>query len=380
LYGQVSVTRGDLVVIASNGHLAEWPQRATATLAIALSKVDQQIGFFDFEERKIAYATVGQGPVIAFPSWWISHVELEWRDPAFRAFFATLAANHTVVRYDRLGVGLSDRRRSATEMSLASELTVFEAVLAHLRVERCSIVGLSCGGCIASAFAARHPERVTALAIYGGYARGEMLAPAQVQAALVDLVRTTWGFGSRVLVEVFMTGADAAERRAYVDFQRAATTPDVAADLLELTFALDARVDLPQVQAPTSVVHRTHDRTIPFAAGREVATLVAGARLMPLPGEAHLPWRGDGSATAAVIANGLGVGPAAPPDPALDELTTREREVLALVARGFSDAGIAEQLVLSPHTVHRHVANIRTKLNLPSRAAAAALAVRAGLG
>jgi DNA-binding NarL/FixJ family response regulator len=101
---------------------------------------------------------------------------------------------------------------------------------------------------------------------------------------------------------------------------------------------------------------------------------------MPLPGEAHLPWRGDGSATAAVIANGLGVGPAGPPDPALDELTTREREVLALVARGFSDAGIAEQLVLSPHTVHRHVANIRTKLNLPSRAAAAALAVRAGLG
>ena len=54
--------------------------------------------------------------------------------------------------------------------------------------------------------------------------------------------------------------------------------------------------------------------------------------------------------------------------------------MLTLVARGFSDAGIAEQLVLSPHTVHRHVANIRTKLNLPSRAAAAAFAARAGLG
>jgi hypothetical protein len=79
-------------------------------------------------------------------------------------------------------------------------------------------------------------------------------------------VRTTWGFGSRVLVEVFMTGAGADERRAYIDFQRAATTADVAADLLELPFALDARADLPHVQAPTSVVHRTHDRTIPFAA------------------------------------------------------------------------------------------------------------------
>ncbi len=343
--------------------------------------MDQQIGFFDFEERKIAYATLGHGPVIAFPAWWISHIELEWRDPAFRAFFAALAAEHTVVRYDRIGVGLSDRRRRTTDMSLASELAVFEALAAHLGVQRCSLVGVSCGGCIAAAYAARHPERVDAIVIYGGYAHGEALAPAPVRASLVDLVRTTWGFGSRVLMEVFMTGADADERRAYIDFQRAATTADVAADLLELTFALDARADLPQVRSPVSVVHRTRDRTIPFAAGREVATLAPGACLMPLPGEAHHPWRGDWSATAAALASALGSAPSAPDaDPAADELSEREREVLTLVARGFSDAGIAEQLVLSPHTVHRHISNIRTKLNVPSRAAAAAFAVRAGLG
>jgi pimeloyl-ACP methyl ester carboxylesterase/DNA-binding CsgD family transcriptional regulator len=341
--------------------------------------VDQQIGFFDFDERKIAYATVGQGPVIAFPSWWLSHLEREWQDPAFRAFFDGLAAEHTVVRYDRFGVGLSDRRRSSADMSLASELGVFDALLGHLGVQRCSLVGVSCGGCIASAYAARHPERVEALVVYGGYAHGVKLAPADVQTSLVELVRTTWGFGSRVLVEVFMTGAEAAERRAYVEFQRAATTADVAADLLELTFALDARADLPRVRARTSVVHRVRDRTVPFAAGREVATLVPGARLVPLPGEAHHPWRGDGSGTAAAIATALGApGSAARVDQDPD-LSAREREVLALVARGFSDADIAEQLVLSPHTVHRHLANIRTKLNVPSRAAAAAFAVRAGL-
>lgn len=342
--------------------------------------VEQQIGFFDFEERKVAYATLGHGPVIAFPAWWISHVELEWRQPAFREFFATLAAEHMVLRYDRIGVGLSDRRRRAIDRSLESELAVFEALLAHLGIQRCSLVGMSCGGCVAAAFAAEHPARVDRLVIYGGYARGEMLAPTQVQAALVDVVRSTWGFGSRILTEVFMTGADAKERRAYVDFQRAATTADVAADLLELTFALDARADLPRVQAPTAVVHRAHDRTIPFAAGREVATLVPGARLVPLPGEAHLPWRGERSGAAAAMASGIGgirddviAAPAA-------ALSEREREVLTLVARGFSDAGIAEQLVVSPHTVHRHIANIRAKLNLPSRAAAAAFAVRAGLG
>ena len=102
-------------------------------------------------------------------------------------------------------------------------------------------------------------------------------------------------------------------------------------------------------------------------------------RLVPLPGDAHHPWRGDGSGTAAAIANALGGRRAGAIGTPGDALSERERQVLALVARGFSDAAIAEQLVLSPHTVHRHVANIRTKLNLASRAAAAAFAVRAGL-
>jgi DNA-binding NarL/FixJ family response regulator len=60
-------------------------------------------------------------------------------------------------------------------------------------------------------------------------------------------------------------------------------------------------------------------------------------------------------------------------------LTAREREVLRLIADGLSDEAIAERLVLSPHTVHRHVANIRSKLRQPSRAAAAAQAIRDGL-
>jgi DNA-binding CsgD family transcriptional regulator len=62
-----------------------------------------------------------------------------------------------------------------------------------------------------------------------------------------------------------------------------------------------------------------------------------------------------------------------------DELSPRELEILRLVARGQSDAEIADQLFLSPHTVHRHVANIRTKLRTPSRAAAVAHATRHGL-
>ena len=105
---------------------------------------------------------------------------------------------------------------------------------------------------------------------------------------------------------------------------------------------------------------------------------------MTLPGDAHLPWHGDGDAVLRAIAPFLGIaGPPAPASAvdagAVDQLSEREREVLGLVAQGLSDAQIAERLVISPHTVHRHVANILAKLRLPTRAAAAAAAGRAGL-
>jgi DNA-binding NarL/FixJ family response regulator len=103
-----------------------------------------------------------------------------------------------------------------------------------------------------------------------------------------------------------------------------------------------------------------------------------------LPGDAHLPWHGDGDAVLRAVAPFAGIQ--APPAPVgepdanlLDELSAREREVLGLVAQGLSDPQIAERLVISPHTVHRHVANILTKLRLPTRAAATARAARGGL-
>src|SRR5580704_9107806 len=91
--------------------------------------LDQRIGFFDFEGRKVAYSLVGEGPVLVFPPWWISHIELEWQQPGFRSFFSELVETHTVLRYDRLGVGLSDRRREPHHTSLDSELAVLHALL-----------------------------------------------------------------------------------------------------------------------------------------------------------------------------------------------------------------------------------------------------------
>jgi DNA-binding NarL/FixJ family response regulator len=128
-------------------------------------------------------------------------------------------------------------------------------------------------------------------------------------------------------------------------------------------------------------VHREHERAITLRNGREVAGLIPGAELVTLAGDVHLPWDGDADSVIAAVAEFLRL-----PQPSREvqadgiaELSAREREVLRLVAEGLGDAEIAERLVLSPHTVHRHVANILRKLGLHSRSAAAVAASRAGL-
>jgi DNA-binding CsgD family transcriptional regulator len=209
---------------------------------------------------------------------------------------------------------------------------------------------------------------------------------------MVNLVRAHWGLGSRVLADIFMPNATAAERDAFVDFQRESAPAEGAALSLEAVYSFDARDRLAAVDTPTLVLHRRGDRAIPLALGQDIASRIPGATLLPLPGSDHLPWHGDAGATANALLGFLGVADPAveiepPPAPGTDptaaraetDLSERELEVLRLVAIGLSDREIAERLVLSPHTVHRHVANVRTKLRLPSRAAAAAHAARLGL-
>ena len=343
--------------------------------------VEQRTGFVEFDGRRIAYATVGDGPLLVMPSWWVSHLVEDWRDTGFRAFVQALARRYRVVRYDRLGTGLSDRERPADTLTLDYEVAQLEAVLDALEPTSLSLFGISCGACASAVYSIRHPELVDRVVLYGAYANGRALGPADALAAMVELVRSAWGLGSQMLVDVFTPNAPAAKRRALVAYQRAAATPETAAELLRLVYSYDVRDALSAMSVPTLVVHRDRDRAIPVRAGREVAGLVAGADFVTVQGDAHLPWHGDVADSVRAVAAFLGVPQ--PPREAqpegVGELSEREREVLHLVAEGLSDSEIAERLVLSPHTVHRHVANIRRKLGLHSRSAAAAAAARAGL-
>ncbi len=164
-----------------------------------------------------------------------------------------------------------------------------------------------------------------------------------------------------------------AERERFARFQRLSSTAAQAADSLAASYALDATEYLAAVNIPTTVLHRREDRAVPFALGADVAHRIRRAILVELHGEDHFPWRGDSTAVTDATLRGLGQSVRSQPvPPGPDAVTDREREVLRLVAEGLTDAQIGERLTLSTHTVHRHVANARTKLGVRSRAAAAA--------
>ena len=356
--------------------------RTGQSARLSFASVERHLRFCPTSVGRTAYATIGHGPPLVLPAWWVSHQEVLWEDDGYRAFVTALAERHTVIGYDRPGTGLSDRDRAAP-LTIEQDLALLDELLDHAGARRCTLFGFSAGGALGGAYAAERPERVQRLIAYGAHAFGELIADADARREMVALVGAHWGVGSRVLATVFLPDADAQTLDWFAHYQRASATPEMAARLLEAIYRSDVRESLRRVVAPTLVLHRAGDRAVPFEAGREFAALVPGARFHPLAGAVHPPWRGDAAAVLAAMSDFIRLGPypiePAAPAGAQTPLSKRELEVLRLVAEGLSNDEIAARLALSPHTVHRHVANVRAKMGQPSRGAAAAAAVRAGL-
>jgi len=331
------------------------------------------VQFLDWAGRRVAFDVRGAGPMLVAPAWWVSHLEADAAEPRYARFWQGVGEGCTLVRYDRLGVGLSDRELEPDDVTLDAELALLRALLDRIDAERVTLVGGSSGGCTAIAFAARHPERVERLLLYGAYARGADVAPPDVREAVLAAIRSHWGLGSRLLAQI-LTGGEVDD--GFARLQRESADGETAARLLEFVYGVDVSDDVSRVEAPAVVVHRRSDRAVPYALGRALAAALPHAEFVPVAGSAHLPWYGDGDAVVRAW-RGRGTTPEDAADG--DRLSAREREVLGLVARGLTDQEIAEQLVLSPHTVHRHIANVRRKLGSSSRSAAVAEAGRLGL-
>ncbi|MBS1894532.1 MAG: alpha/beta fold hydrolase [Actinobacteria bacterium] len=385
-----------LLRFASPGH---FDGRIRLSEVLYSCRVEEQAIRFtaDAAGRRIAWARTGSGPPLVLSGWWTSHLELNWFDPRIRAFVERLGRHRTVIRFDPPGTGASaDGELPAGDVD--DEAAALAAVVEAAAEGPVDLAAGSSGAPIGIVYAIAHPERVRRLLIYGGYARGSQIADERSRQAIVALVREHWGLGSRALADIFIPGANGAEREEFVEFQRRCMDAERAARSLEAVYAIDIADRLGEAPPGAVVMHRREDRAIPFAQGRALAAGLPDATFVTLGGVDHFPWRGDSDQYFAAVFDALGVEEEQPPSPepgapqrddtastadptSADpgDLTRRETEVLALVAAGLSDREIAERLVLSPHTVHRHVANVRTKLGLPTRAAAVAEAAKRGL-
>jgi pimeloyl-ACP methyl ester carboxylesterase/DNA-binding CsgD family transcriptional regulator len=319
---------------------------------------------------RIAYAVEGTGPALLVPAAWISHLELLWQDPAYRGFFAPLTAVRTVVQYDRPGCGLSEPAPGA--QGLDADVAVLLSVADELGLDRVDLLGISLGAPVSVAFAARFPERVGRLVLYGGYADGGRIAAPEVRAAVLDLIRAHWGLGSEVLADIFLPEGTAESRAVFARLQREAAPAESAVELLAQCYRTDVTDLLERVAAPTLVLHRRDDRAIPYRAGRDLAARIPGARLVSLPGRSHFPFAGDAGAVVRAILEFLGAGPPVPFPRRSAELTARQLQVAALVADGMTNRQIAERLGIEERSAEGHLERIRQRLGVSSRAQVAA--------
>jgi pimeloyl-ACP methyl ester carboxylesterase/DNA-binding CsgD family transcriptional regulator len=310
---------------------------------------------------RVAYSVAGSGPPLLCETGWVSHLHGQLELFGFGRLIDRLAERFTVIRYDKPGCGLSDREPA--DLSFDTQVATAVAVADAVGAGRFALFGASQGGQVAAAVAARFPGRVEALVLFGTCASGADLAPADVRASLVALVRANWGLGGKTMTGIFIPEPGADDVEALTRFQRQSATADAASRLLEVYYATDVRALLPAIGARTAVLHRTGDVAARFRLGQEVASLVPGASLFPLAGSSHLFYHGDWAVVADTVLAFLGQ--------AADEqlpLTARELEVAGLIADGLTDDSVARRLSIAPRTAQAHAENIRRKLDVRSRA------------
>ena len=254
---------------------------------------------------RLAYTVQGSGPPLVWIPGWINHLEVMWERATYRSFFQRLARHHTVILYDKHGIGLSDRDR--TEFTLDADLADLRTILDAAGVARATLVGNSQAGAVAVAFAVEEPDRVNRLVLHGAWAHIGDTYPQEAQEAFKSMVRAHWGLATELFTDLFVPEADADDRAWFARCQREYADSETALGLLELCYELDIRPILDQVGAPTLVLHRAGDRIAHRSHGRELASGIPDARFVKLPGRAHFPWEEDAASALEAIEGFLGI-------------------------------------------------------------------------
>lgn len=244
---------------------------------------------------RLAYAVAGEGPPLVRAANWMTHLGYDIESPVWRHWVRDLAAHNQFIRYDERGCGLSDWEAGA--FGFDDWVTDLETVVDALGLERFPLLGVSQGGAVAVAYAARHPEQVTRLVLCGAYARGRGVRAVNDEerraAALdLDLARVGWGRDDpafrQVFAAQFLPDGTRADWEAFDHLQRRTTSSENAVRFLSEFGRIDVR-DLAQaVRCPTLIMHSREDHRVPMRYGEELAALIPDSRLVALESNNHL--------------------------------------------------------------------------------------------
>jgi pimeloyl-ACP methyl ester carboxylesterase/DNA-binding winged helix-turn-helix (wHTH) protein len=244
---------------------------------------------------RLAYAVAGEGPPLVRAANWMTHLGYDIESPVWRHWVRELADGHNFIRYDERGCGLSDWE--AGEFTFDDWVTDLESVVEALGLERFPLLGVSQGGAVAVAYAARHPEQVTKLVLCSAYARGREVRARndeERRAAALDLelARVGWGRDDpafrQVFAAQFLPDGTRADWEAFDHLQRRTTSPENAVRFLEEFARVDVRELAESVSCPTLIMHARDDHRVPMRYGEELAALIPDSRLVALSSNNHL--------------------------------------------------------------------------------------------
>lgn len=334
-----------------------------------------------FDGTRIAYYTMGTGPslVILHP-FQVNDLLLNWAIPLRRRVMRVLAEHFTVIHLDLRGAGQSDRH--VEELTLGALCEDVIAVLDDVGVDRTSVCAMGTSAVVAGQLAATHPTRVERMVLLG-------VGGSEAIERLLDVRVVHPVVGSDAIASA-LGDLDDPDTAGLAEVIRHATSPEVFALYLRLLRETDLRAVLAATSVPILFAHGSEDVLFPVEVARRIAADLVNGQLLTVPSTSPLGiWRNE-LAIDQIVAflEGRWSGaedeaPAPPPrrnrSRSLAPLTPREREVLALVAKGRTNQQISQDLFIALNTVSHHLKSILTKTGAQNRTEAAALAHRFGV-
>ena len=330
------------------------------------------------DQVNVAWSALGHGMPLVKAATWLTHLQYDLQSPVWAHWIAFLSERFRYIRHDERGCGMSDWH--APDLTSAHWVDDLETVIDAARVERpFALLGMSQGAATAIRYAVKHPQRVSHLILYGGYAvggnRSEDPARREMYRAVTDVVRLGWGSGNptfrQLFTSRFVPGGSQAQLDWFNDLCQRTTSSANASALLAARGDLDVREYLHQVRVPTLVLHASHDQIAPLEQGRYIASSIPGAEFVQLDSRNHVllehepAWQEFCEAVLEFTGQ-RGIEKTANYASA-DKLTAREHGLLALLHEGRSNAQIAWQLGITEKTVRNHFSNLYRKLGVRSR-------------